>query len=111
MTEVQQWKADEIGQILTIRQEIEVRRRAEAGQPLTLIGRATGLPVELVRQVAAFGNSLETNEGRKAVLVWFNERFAERGDKCPRCRAKLTIVPCRACRWRQYIAEQQRAGG
>jgi hypothetical protein len=103
------WPTDKIGQLLSIRQEMTIRRLSQKQLPIAVIAESVRLPEDLVRAVIAFGEKLASGEEKE--ILWFGERLVKGKVRCPRCRRTLTIWPCRCCRIWQYKREQRRGLG
>lgn len=102
------WPRDELGQILTMADELEIRFLDHQRVAISEMAKQVQLPVPLVRAVAKFARA--GVESRNRAILWFGERLVEPTERvaCPSCQARLAVYPCRVCRLKQYLQSQKK---
>jgi len=82
-----------------------IQRMLGAGMlPHAEIAREAGVSTNMVSDVAA-GRRQAVTMGRPPLAD--DERFLAEPIRCSVCRAKISIVPCRACRTRRETGEEK----
>jgi hypothetical protein len=99
---------------IDLAKELEIRAFAAKLGPrnqgnVQLLAERLELPTRVVREVLLLccGQSSLGRGLCPAWQNWYGEQLAPAGTRCPRCGAKLTITPCRACRMAMLLRRRR----